>query len=241
MGRYNVRLIHSGDIPEAYIKEIDRIFPGIVRIPVPRSKDVYDSIASHPDIFIFALDRNTLVSSPALYDGLVASLAGADIRILRSQIDPHGKYPETASINAVRIGTYLIHNVQYTDPVIRDIARKRGLESINVKQGYTRCSVIPVTENSLITCDRGIAEAAEGSGLEVELVSSGSVLLPGQKHGFIGGAAGVIPDGSVFFLGDISQHPDYSKIAAFLDRHEVGYSYIPDLPLFDAGSLIFIA
>ena len=233
-------LIHSIDIPEIYIRAIDKLFPGIIRVAVPRSEDVYASIASHPDIFIFALDYSTIVSSPALYEELAAALSNTGINIIRSQSIPSGNYPQTCPLNAARIGTYVLHNPRYTDPVIRDLVRKSGLELVRVEQGYTRCSVIPVGQNSLITCDEGIARTADGLGLDVQLVSAGNVSLPGEKYGFIGGAAGVTPDGKILFLGDIRQHPDYAEIDRFLSDRGIGYNYLADLPLLDSGSLILL-
>ena len=130
-------LIHSCDIPQPYIQCLDRLFPGMMRIPMPRSIDVYASIASHPDIFIFTPDHNTIVCSPSIYEETTASLSRAGINIISAQSTPSGNYPKTCPLNAVRIGTYVLHNTQYTDPVIRDFTRKAALELINVGQGLS--------------------------------------------------------------------------------------------------------
>ncbi|MFC1577132.1 DUF6873 family GME fold protein [Candidatus Omnitrophota bacterium] len=234
-----MRLIHSAGIPKPYLSGLQGLLPGLTAIPLPPSRDVYPSIAAHPDIFLFVLDNSTLISSRSLPKGAEDSLKRSGVNLVASQTVAHGKYPETAPLNAVRVGKYIFHNTQFTDTAIRDLAEERGLELVHVDQGYARCSVIPVGEGSMITCDEGIAGEAERSGLDVERVSTGGVSLPGERHGFIGGASGIMPDGAVVFLGDIRRHADHQRIDAFLKMHGVDYKYLPDLPLFDAGSLIF--
>lgn len=233
-------LIHSADIPKPYIQNIDRLFPGLVRIPLPKSKDVYNSISSHPDIFIFAMDYRTIVCAPSLYEYITSSLNTTNFDIIKAKSDPRGNYPQTCVLNAVRLGARILHNSKYTDPAILDLAHKADLELVSVSQGYTRCSAIPVGHNAIITCDGGIAKTVKDIGVEVKLVSAGSVSLPGESYGFIGGATGITPDNKIIFLGDIRQHPDHVNIKLFLDEHEIGYEYIADLPLLDAGSLIFL-
>ena len=123
--------------------------------------------------------------------------------------------------------------------MIKDLALEWDMELVHVNQGYARCSVIPVRDKALITCDPGIAKAAIGLGLDVKLIYSGNLLLLGQKYGFIGGSSGITPDGAVVFLGDISEHPDCEGMISFLTKYDVGYVHLKGLPLLDAGSLIF--
>jgi hypothetical protein len=233
-------LIHSSEIPAAYLERLGALFADLVTISIPPSDGLYASIRSHPDIVLFTLDHKTFICSPSIFDALETPLMKAGARLVRSRAIPSGGYPDTAALNAVRVGSYIMHNTKCTDTVIRDLARKRGLELVHVNQGYTRCSVVPVAQHAIITSDPGIAHAAEGIGLDVLVISPDSVLLPGEKYGFIGGACGIAPDGRVIFLGDISLHPDYAAIDAFFRKHDVPYAGAPGLPLFDAGSLILL-
>lgn len=157
-----------------------------------------------------------------------------------SQAAPHGNYPGTALLNAARVGRYIFCNPKYIDKVILDAAGQMGFELVKVNQGYARCSTIPVGKSALITCDAGIAKEARENGLDAELISPGNIALPGEKYGFIGGSSGIMPDGRIVFLGDISRHPDYPLISSFLDERGVGYIYLKGLPLFDAGTFIFV-
>lgn len=235
-----MHLIHSGDIPAPYIKNIDSNFPGLKKIPLLRSIDVYESIASHPDIFIFQLYSDTLIVSRSLPGKVVSLVKKTGAHIIKSDSFPQGEYPQTCVLNAAKVGRHIFCNSNYIDKKIKDSARAEGLMLIHVNQGYTRCSIVPVGKEALITSDKGIAKAGGKAGLDVLLVSEGNVLLPKQKHGFLGGATGVMDDRSIVFLGDIEKHPDFFAIKDFLNKHKIEYINIKGLPLFDAGSLIFI-
>ena len=234
-----INLIHSDGIPPEYLQGLDRLLPGLARTALAASKDVYDSISSHPDISIFDFDHKIFVVSPQAPADAVRALKGTGARVITSGSTPHGKYPDTAPLNAVRVGKFVIHNTLHTDRAIKALVEEFGLELIFVNQGYSRCSTIPVGERAIITCDAGISKAASTAGLEVELISQGSILLEGQRHGFIGGASGVLPDGRIVFLGDVRKHPDHEAILSFIGGHGAGYLHIEGLDLFDAGSLIF--
>ncbi len=233
-------IMHSIELPLEYLEPLKAAFPGALGIPVPRSNIVYASIASHPDIFAFTPNGLDVVVSSELSDEICKSLSSAGLRVIRSCVAPKGEYPHTCVLNAVRVGKYIFHNTRHTDLAIKDLAAELGFELVHINQGYARCSVIPVGEDSLITCDAGIAKTALSKGLDCILVSTDKLLLPGQRHGFIGGSTGVTSDGAIFFLGDLSQHTDGISIISFLSRHKIQYMDIPGLPLFVAGSILLI-
>lgn len=234
-----MRLIHSAEIPKEYLRGLDRLFPGLRRMPLPTLDGLYDSIAAHPDISLCCLDPRVWVASPAVPAAITKAVGEAGVRVVKSASAPRGRYPGTASLNAARIGGYLLHHTGCTDAAIRDLARERGLEFLHVKQGYARCSVVPVGQSACVTGDPGIAKMARTKGLDIELVRAGAILLPGEKHGFIGGACGLTPEGTVVFLGDVRAHPDFGRIGAFFGRHRSPFVYLEGLPLFDAGGLLF--
>ena len=232
-------MLHSAEIPDEYLQGLDRLLPGTERLALPPAHELYPSIAAHPDIRICPLDAHTFVVAPSVPGTVVSRITEAGIRVVRSSASPRGKYPDTAILNAVRVGGHVFHNTHYTDQMLKDAAKELGLTLVHVAQGYARCSVIPVGERALITCDRGIEKAAREVGLDAKLVATDTVLLPGEKHGFIGGASGVMPDGRVVFLGDMRTHPDGEGIVSFLTAHGVACGYPGGLPLFDAGTAIF--
>ncbi|MEE8359499.1 MAG: hypothetical protein V3S04_01070 [Candidatus Omnitrophota bacterium] len=233
-------LVHSSQIPDDYLCKLDELIPGLERVALPESIDVYPSISSHPDIFFCQLMSKTLISSPRIEEALLLDLKRSGVDIIISKRPPFGRYPGTASLNAACVGKNLIHKQDITDPAIKNAAKARGFRLIDCDQGYARCSTVPVKESALITSDVGIQEAAKETGIKTLLIRPGHVALPGEAYGFIGGASGILPDDSVIFLGDIRLHPDFSAIERFLADHKTGYSYLAGLPLYDSGSLIFI-
>lgn len=235
-----MHLLHSKDIPKVYIKKINLLLPEIKAVPITGSGGVYRSIANHPDIFMCQLDRGTIVYSKAIKKNELDSLEIAEFSLVRSDTIPSGCYPNTAPFNGVRVGNYFLHKLELTDLFVKSEAQRLELKLINVKQGYTRCSVVPVGERAIITSDEGIKNVAIKEGIKVKLISSGNVYLPGEKFGFLGGASGVMPDGKILFLGDISTHPDFKEMDSFIKEQKREYVSVKGVPLLDAGSLIFL-
>jgi hypothetical protein len=233
-------LIHSSKIPEEYLKELHRLIPRLECFALSEDKGVYPSISSHPDIFLCQLAEDLIVHSPKISKELLEKLKGRSIEAIRSKKHPRGKYPHTAVLNAASIGKSLVHRLDICDEEIKAAASKRGIRLIDCDQGYARCSVIPVKEDTLITSDPGIASAAKAVGIEALRIITGNIVLPGETYGFIGGTTGILPGGEILFLGDIRMHPDFRIIDEFLKKRGAPYLYIAGLPLYDAGSLIFI-
>ena len=147
-------------------------------------------------------------------------------------------YPEDVRYNGFSTGKYFIHNLRYTDPILLDKVKELGLIPIDVRQGYCNCSIVPVDEDSLITYDKGIASACEAEGLNVLLVESGHVELPGYSTGFIGGASGRIGK-ELIFNGDITGHPDHERIMDFAEKRGLVVKCFTGYPLRDIGSIIY--
>lgn len=232
--------IHSCEIPDEYLKALEAIVPGAKLVPLKRHTAVYRAIQAHPDIFGFQLSSDTIICSPHMLSTLKRDTGAGSIKKHISASSPATPYPKAAILNAALIGKMLIHNSRITDRAIIEHCRQGKVTSLHVKQGYARCSVVPVGKKALITSDGGIAKAACSAGLDVLRVRPGHVNLPYKKSGLLGGASGILPDAGVIFLGDLTKHPDHDKISLFFMRHGVSVSHMPGLELFDAGSLFFL-
>ena len=231
-------IIHDKRLPLEYKEALREKFPSVQLWPFDGPGNVYESISCHPDIYFFRLEDNTLIHSPDLPDDKIKILRKSGADLIKGKSEPFGMYPDTVKYNAVRIGNILIHNLEHTDPGILERSRERGLKPVNVAQGYARCSVLKITENALVTSDVSITKAAGSEGLDVLQVSPGAVLLPGEKCGFLGGAGGELPDGTVLILGDMDYHPQAREIKGFMGKYGVQYIDLPGLPLYDAGGLL---
>lgn len=131
------------------------------------------------------------------------------------------KYPEDVPLNCVCVGNNFICNIDTVSQAVFDKMKKTGYNIINVNQGYTKCSVIPVSENALITDDESVFNECTKNGIDVLKVSKGSVLLNGFDYGFIGGTAGKISENEIVFNGDITTHSDYKEIELFLKKYDI--------------------
>lgn len=152
-------------------------------------------------------------------------------------------YPADILYNACCTGRYFIHNLKYTAPELlaayEQAAQymKNPLLRISVPQGYTKCNIVGVDEKSIITSDAGIERACSSAGMSVLKIRPGYILLPGYSYGFLGGTSGRIGD-EIVFNGNLSAHPDFDAIYAFIESRGLSCVYFRDYPLTDIGSLI---
>ena len=104
-------------------------------------------------------------------------------------------------------------------------------------QGYARCSILPVNEDSIITADWGVAKICISAGMNVLLIRPGHIQLTGFNYGFIGGCGGRIGD-TVVFHGNLSEHPDGNSIREFIHQRGLKIKDFPEFPLTDIGSIL---
>lgn len=180
-------------------------------------------LSGHPDIFMCKLGAGD----------------GAEIVFAKDDPEPiiSGIYPADIPYNAACTGKYFIHNLRYTSPRLYSRARELGMEMVDVRQGYAKCSTVVVDEDTIITYDDGIASASERVGMNVLHVRPGHVKLPGYDTGFIGGASGRVGD-TIIFNGDLSGHPDGVDIRKFISSRGLDVADFPEWPLTDIGSII---
>lgn len=158
--------------------------------------------------------------------------------VLRMEGVPSPGYPREAAMCALVLEGFLIHRLDVTDKNILQYCRERGFREIHVRQGYTRCSCVPVDGRSLITADPGILAAlAAVPEIRVLRVREGRVSLPGYAQGFLGGCAGRVGD-EILFNGDLTRHPDYIEIRDFIESRGLGVRFFPRYALTDIGSII---
>ncbi len=178
-------------------------------------------LSNHPDMFLCKMG---LRDDAPLYSATAADLGN--------------RYPEDCAFNAACTGKYFIHNLAYTQPVLLDAAKEMGMTLIDVNQGYTKYSVVILTETAIITYDEGIAKACEPyEDLEVLLVQPGHVRLDGYDTGFIGGASGRVGN-ELIFNGNLLRHPDFSRILDFAESHGLTCKWFPEYQLTDIGSIL---
>ena len=153
---------------------------------------------------------------------------------------PGKNYPENILLNCLYHNNKLYGKLSATDSSVREYCRENNIETVNVNQGYTRCSTLVVNDKAVITADKSIEKGMKNNGVEVLLISAGKIVLEGFDYGFIGGAS-FSDNNTIYFFGDITKHPDYNKIKEFTSKHN---SIIEILcktqPLTDIGGAVLI-
>ncbi|MBR5308656.1 MAG: hypothetical protein IKU43_07780 [Clostridia bacterium] len=132
----------------------------------------------------------------------------------------------------------MICNTKTVHKKVLDYAEDSKLKIINVNQGYAKCNICVVDEDSVITEDCGIASILNKNGYDVLLLKNHCVRLPGYEYGFIGGASGKLAKDKLAFFGCIENHTEFGRIYDFLNRKGIEAVSLSDEPLTDYGSLI---
>lgn len=199
---------------------------------LPDNPELDPRLAGHADLSVFA-SSHAVIASQSAYHSIVNSLT-CDIAIIKASAQ-QPLYPGDAGLCICRTGTFTIYNPKSIDPIAKPYLDGIG---IPVQQGYTKCSVCVVSENSIITSDRIIEAKARSAGMDVLPIVPGHIKLDGYEYGFIGGATFLTERNVLAFTGHLNEHPDKSIILAFLATHGVKPVFLTDKPLFDVGSAI---
>lgn len=195
------------------------------------------SLKSHADLFVNYLGNGRIIvdnSQKELHNELI----GKGFCVSASKSAVSGKYPDDCALNCVITDDIIICNEALTDKSLLSYAESREIKLLNVRQGYCKCSVLPVTESAFITDDSGIFKALKSIGKDALLIQKGSVRLKGFGYGFIGGCAGKLSHDIIAFCGDIKRHSDYNNIKSFLDNYGIYAVSLSDGELTDVGSII---
>lgn len=151
------------------------------------------------------------------------------------------KYPENILLNFLFLNNILYGKLSAIDKNLLDYCKENNIKTVNINQGYARCSTLVLNKKAVITSDLSIEKALKKDGVEVLLISSGNIILDGYDYGFIGGASGKIDENTVVFLGNITNHPDYRRIENFCENHNISIKIIcKDMPLTDIGGIVKI-
>lgn len=150
-------------------------------------------------------------------------------------------YPENIILNFLYLNNKLYGKMSAIDDSLLSYCTLNNIERINVNQGYTRCSVLVINDNAVITSDISLKKAFEANGVDVLLISSGSIVLDGFDYGFIGGASGCLDNNTIIFFGNIKNHPDYNSIKNFCIKYKKNMEILCEhLPLTDIGGMVKI-
>ena len=213
----------------AYLDKLE-----IERIVIATNKEIDPATEGHADMAAIHIGGNNIIADKNQRE-LINKLRSRGFAVKESANEVKGEYPYDVSLNFTLIDDKIIGNLSFADSILVDSTST--FKSLNVKQGYCKCSCLVVDKNSIITDDNSVYKIAVRNGLDCLLISKGDISLPGHEYGFIGGASAKISESEVLFFGDITKHRDYKKIAGFINEHGCKIKYL-DFPLTDFGGII---
>ena len=227
-------IIGDARLPE---KAIENLSAYGTFVPFATRDITYEAVSGHPDLFFCQHEQQIVVASN-MPESYLATLQSHNISFVQGKLRVGKIYPETSRYNAVVTDEFLIHNTRHTDTLLKEIFSKK--EFIPVNQGYTRCNLLVLNNSLFITSDKGIFNQLQKRYLDVHYFSPGGILLPGFEHGFLGGCLGIFAN-MVFVLGRLSRFPEGKKLITLLESRHYKIVELYDGPLFDGGSLFFLA
>lgn len=226
----------DGRIPwemEKNLRDID-----IRLIKTKRTEGLYEAVSYHPDIIIHHLGGNEIVVAPNTDNQFIYSLEEEGFKIIFGKNPVEGTYPYDISYNVARFGNKAVCSIKYTDEVLLQKLYERGIEIINVNQGYAKCSICVVSKNAVITSDKGIYRELQKNNIDVLLITPGNICLFNMEYGFIGGASGSVSDSGIVFFGNIDLHPNNDEIRKFMSKYNKTVINLSVNLLMDLGTLI---
>ena len=213
---------------------------GYELIEIKKSTNVYPEISSHVDIFACKV-KDKIVVEKHIYDILKNKFKR---KIIKGDSTVQNVYPNDINYNVCIVGNKAIHNFKYTDSKIISELNKNNFELINVKQGYSNCSIVVIDENSIILSDKGLYNSLKNRGIDmlfldyihnIKLLNENGEYS--QKNGFIGGAVSRICDNIVVF-GDLDKIDYDGKIKGFIKKRNLNIIDFKRLDVIDYGGVI---
>ena len=213
---------------------------GYELIEIKKSTNVYPEISSHVDIFACKV-KDKIVVEKHIYDILKNKFKR---KIIKGDSTVQNVYPNDINYNVCIVGNKAIHNFKYTDSKIISELNKNNFELINVKQGYSNCSIAVIDENSIILSDKGLYNSLKNRGIDmlfldyihnIKLLNENGEYS--QKNGFIGGAVSRIGDNIVVF-GDLDKIDYDGKIKGFIKKRNLNIIDFKRLDVIDYGGVI---
>lgn len=214
-------------------------------LALPSINNVYEEISSHVDIYISKI-KDILIIEKVMYDNIKEKVLDNYICIVRGNETVKNPYPNDILYNVCIIGNNAIHNFKYTDKKLLEIIDKKGLNKININQGYSNCSIAVIDDNSAIVSDKKIANILQKNGIDTLYIDEKlDIKLLDKKgnyskmSGFIGGAIARI-ENNVIVFGDLNKIDKENKIRNFITSRNLNVIDFKGFDVIDYGGIIKI-
>ncbi len=215
------------------IKKLNEL--GIKTLKISKNQLLPEPIKSHADIQLLHIGENVIFCHD---EHLFSETLTKNFKLKTINEKLGNKYPNDVRLNCTIVGNKIICNEKTVSKDILDYAYKYNYIVINVKQGYSKCSVCVINENAILTDDESIFTATGKFIKDVQLISKGSIVLKGYNYGFIGGCCGKIDKNTMVFNGRIESHNDHNKIIDIMQRNNIKCIELCNIPLTDIGGVL---
>ncbi|MCX7773439.1 MAG: hypothetical protein N2376_10050 [Clostridia bacterium] len=201
------------------------------KLPSPLSK--------HADMQLVNVSEGVLVYAPGVGKGVLHTLKSLGFTLIEGQKHVGPSYPDDVAYNCAIVGRRAFLKAKAADPVLLDSLKSMRLDILDVSQGYAKCSLCIVSQEAVITADKGIHQKARETGLDSLLIPpQKSIGLPGYDYGFIGGTTGLLSADELGFFGNFKTLESADVISCFLKKHGVKPVSLSLENLVDLGGLI---
>jgi len=210
-------------------------------IKTPKSDNLYEAINGHTDIQINVISKSDrlLIVQKDIDKNFLNLLDENNLKYIFSNNSLTYTYPGNIILNGLILNNFFIHNTKFTDPNLLLSVKEKKI--INVKQGYTNCSILKVTDNAFITSDLSIFKELKKFNFDILLLPPGDIILEGLNYGFIGGTGGLIKEDLMIFFGSLDHYIHGDLVKNFLKKYNVNYINLNnDIPLIDRGGIFTI-
>jgi hypothetical protein len=216
---------------------------GYRTLRIPPHPQLPFPVNSHPDMLLFF--SSDAIFCTATYFKVarreleeLSHVAKLPIRTVTREVGQ--RYPEDVLLNAAPVGKYLFCR---PDATAEELLTQPDVTVLPVKQGYAKCSVIPVGKSALMTADASIGNTAAKAGLDVLSLPTNGICLEGYAHGFPGGCTSFSPyrhTDKIYFCGSLSQYAGSADMHRFCANRGIQLLSLGDFPPTDVGTIFLI-
>ncbi len=237
MDKLSTLALFGEGLPQECVQSLTRL--GFEPVALPSFSALGKPVASHTDLLVCPLGNKIFTYGDYMRHIPIHKLEQRGYTVTAIDEAAGAKYPKDIALNCLITGDKIFSSVRHTASKVLDHALELGYRTVNVRQGYARCTALAISDSALITADPSMARAAKAQGLDILVISQGGIALEGFEYGFIGGAAGVFGD-LVFFAGSLERHCDGARIEEFCNCHGKSCISLSQEVLVDVGGIFFL-